>query len=258
MMRGVEQLVDRLWPDPATGLELDAAFDGAGPPARPDRPWVATNMVTSLDGRAQLEGTAEGLGSRTDRRLMQVYRAAFDAVVSGSGTLMAEDFYSRLADDLAERRRATGREPQPLSLVIGGTRALPTDRRWFSYADQPRVAVVGVTSPHAGSQPLSGVETWVAPTDDPQPAWLLERLAQRGVGSLLLEGGPTLNAAFLSAGLLDEVLWTIGPRVVANDALPMIAPAQLEAPVEASLVSIHRHADELYLRYRLATGSIRP
>ena len=225
MMRGMQHRVDRLWPDPAAGLDLDAAFADVAPPRGRGRPWVATNMVTSLDGRAQLDGTAEGLGSRADRRLMQLYRAAFDAVASGSGTLMADDFYSRLADDLAERRRAAGRAPQPLSLVIGGTRPLPTDRRWLSYADQPRVAVVGASSPHAGPAPLSGVETWVAATDEPDPAWLLERLAERGVESLLLEGGPTLNAAFLEAGLLDEVLWTIGPLVVANQALPMIAAA---------------------------------
>jgi riboflavin biosynthesis pyrimidine reductase len=253
MMRAMQHRVDRLWPDPATDLDLDAAFADAAPPRGPGRPWVATNMVTSVDGRAQLEGTAEGLGSRADRRLMQLYRAAFDAVASGSGTLMADDFYSRLADDLAERRRAAGRDPQPLALMIGGTRPLPTERRWFARSDQPRVAVVGASSPHAGPQPLSGVETWVAPTDDPEPAWLLERLAERGVDSLLLEGGPTLNAAFLAAGVLDEVLWTIGPRVVANQALPMIAAADLGAPLEARLVSVHRHADELYLRYRLAS-----
>jgi 5-amino-6-(5-phosphoribosylamino)uracil reductase len=148
---------------------------------------------------------------------------------------------------------ASGRPPQPLAIVVAGSRPLPTDRRWFGYADQQRIVAVGAGSPHAADQPLPGVETWVAPTEDPEPAWLLERLAAAGVGSLLLEGGPTLNAAFLAAGLLDEVLWTIGPRLVANDALPMVAPAGLPAPVEAELVSIHRHADELYLRYRLGS-----
>lgn len=246
------QHVDRLWPDPASGLALDEAFADAAPPAADDRPWVAINMVTSVDGRAQLNGTAEGLGSRTDRRLMQLYRAAFDAVGSGSGTLMADDFYSRLPDDLAARRRAAGMEPQPLSVIVAGGRPLPTDRRWFEYDDQPRVVAVGAASPHAAERPLPGVETWVAPTGEPEPAWLLQRLAARGVRSLLLEGGPTLNAAFLAAGLLDEVLWTIGPHLLANDALPMIAATELGTPVEARLVSVHRHADELYLRYRLA------
>jgi 5-amino-6-(5-phosphoribosylamino)uracil reductase len=241
--------VDRLWPDPEAGLDLDAAFADTGPGSREGRPWVAINMVTSVDGRAQLHGTAEGLGSRTDRRLMQVHRAVFDAVASGSGTLIADDFYSRLPDDLAARRRETGRDPQPLAVVIAGTRPVPADRRWFGYADQRRVVAVGAASPHVDQQPLPGVETWVAPTDEPQPAWLLQRLAAAGVGSLLLEGGPTLNAAFLRVGLLDEVLWTIGPRLVAGEALSMIAPAGLDAPVELNLVSIHRHADELYLRY---------
>jgi riboflavin biosynthesis pyrimidine reductase len=249
--------VDRLWPHPAAGLGLDDAFAEAAPPTRFDRPWVAINMVTSVDGRAQLNGTAEGLGSRTDRRLMQLYRAAFDAVGSGSGTLMADDFYSRLPDDLAARRRAAGMEPQPLSVIVAGARPLPTDRRWFAYMDQPRAVAVGSASPHAAERPLPGVETWVAPTGEPEPAWLLERLGARGVRSLLLEGGPTLNAAFLAAGLLDEVLWTIGPRLVATEALQMIAPLEM-SPSELRLLSVHRHADELYLRYRMASGSIGP
>jgi riboflavin biosynthesis pyrimidine reductase len=245
--------VDRLWPDPAAGLELDEAFADLASGTAEGRPWVATNMVTSVDGRAQLGGTAEGIGSRIDRRLMQVYRSAFDAVGSGSGTLMADDFYSRLSDRYAGRRAAAGREPQPLALVVAGARRLPTDRRWFGYEDQRRIVAVGSTSPHAADEPLPGVETWIASTEDPEPAWLLERLAAEGVGSLLLEGGPTLNGAFLAAGLLDEIFWTIGPRVIANQALPMIAPVEV-APVEAHLVSAHRHGDELFLRYRLADG----
>ncbi len=246
-------LVDRLWPDPAAGLELDAAIGDLALEPLGWRPWVATNMVTSVDGRAQLGGTAEGIGSRLDRRLMQIYRAAFDALGSGSGTLMADDFYSRLSDHFAQGRAAAGRTPQPLAIVVAGARRLPTDRRWFAYENQRRIVAVGSTSPHAGDEPLPGVEMWVAPTEDPEPAWLLQRLAAEGVDSLLLEGGPTLNSAFLAAGLLDEVYWTIGPRVLANDALPMIASAGVE-PVEARLVSAHRHDNELFLRYRLAHG----
>ncbi len=250
--------VDRLWPDPAADLPLDAAFLDPPPSPVGGRPWVATNMVTSVDGRAQLEGTAEGLGSRVDRRLMQAYRAAFDAVGSGAGTLRADDFYSRLADDFAAARVAAGRAPQPLALVIAGAAAVPTDRRWFGDTDQPRVVVVGQGSAHPSEEPLPGVETWVAPTVEPEPGWILERLAAADVSSLLLEGGPTLNAAFLAAGTLDELFWTIGPRFVGADALPIVAPLDLPEPVEARLVSVHRQADELYLRYRIGAGSIGP
>jgi riboflavin biosynthesis pyrimidine reductase len=254
-------LVDRLWPDPAEGLDLDAEFASlAAPQPHPDgRPWVALNMVTSIDGRAQLAGRAEGLGSRADRRLMQLYRTAFDAVGSGGGTLLADDFFSHISDDLAERRRDAGRSPQPLALVIGGRRQLPADRRWFAYKEQRRIVAVGSASPHASGEALPGVELWVAATEVPEPSWVLQRLAAEGIDSLLFEGGPTLNAAFLTAGAVDELCWTIGPRVLANQALPMIAPIAaggLTTPLEGRLVSLHRHDDELFLRYRF--GSIGP
>jgi riboflavin biosynthesis pyrimidine reductase len=91
----------------------------------------------------------------------------------------------------------------------------------------------------------------VAPTAVPQPGWLLQRLASLGLRSLLIEGGPTVNSAFLAAGAFDELYWTIGARLVAADALPMIASLpDGHAPRPARLVSAHRSGDELFLRYR--------
>ena len=258
--------MDRLWPDPAADLELDAALaDLALPPAPAGRPLVAINMVTTMDGRAQVGGKADALSSRTDRRLMRLYRTAFDAVGTGAGTLRADDFYSRVPDDLAARRAAAGRPPQPTAVLIAGRTAVPTDRRWFTYAEQPRVAVVGTGSPHASREDAAAelplpVETWVAPTELPEVPWLLQRLAAAGVGSILLEGGPTTNAAFLAADALDEVYWTVDASVVGSDALPMIAPLPGGSPWAASprpgrLVSVHRSDDELFLRYRFQAAA---
>ena len=252
-----EHRVDRLWPDPAADITLDEAFGRVElPEAASGRPWVGVNMITSIDGRAQLGGKADGLGSRADRRLMRLYRTAYDAVASGAGTLRADDFYSWLPDDLAGRRAAEGRPPQPFALLIAGSGPIPTDRRFFAHAEQPRAVAVGATSPHATAEPLPGVETWVAPDAVPQPGWLLDRLAAQGVKSLLIEGGPTVNAAFLAAGAFDELYWTIGARLVAAAALPMIASLPDEHdPRPATLVSAHRSGDELFLRYRVGIGS---
>ncbi|MDP9250325.1 MAG: dihydrofolate reductase family protein [Chloroflexota bacterium] len=251
--------VDRLWPDPATDLDLDAALAGFGlPPAPAGRPLVGLNMVTTIDGRAQLGGRAEGLSGRVDRRLLQLYRVAYDAVGSGAGTLRADDFYSRLPADLAARRVAAGRPPQPTAVVIGGMGEIPTDRRWFGYAEQPRLLVIGAGA-EAPDLP-AGIEVLVAPTTKPQPQWLLGVIAERGVGSLLLEGGPTTNAAFLAADVIDELYWTLGARLLGTDALPMIAPIAggspwAERPREGRLVSVHRSGDELFLRYRFGAGA---
>jgi riboflavin biosynthesis pyrimidine reductase len=256
--------VDRLWPDPRPGLDLDEAFRDLALPAPPDdrRVLVGTNMVTTIDGRAQRMGTAEGLSGRADRRLMRLYRVAYDAVGSGIGTLRATDFWSTVPPDLAQRRADAGKSPQPLSVVIAGSGPIPTGRRWFGW-DQPRLLVVGAGSPLArnGASPPANTELLVAATNYPDPPWVADQLADRGIGSLLLEGGPTTNAAFLAAGCLDELYWTVGARILATDALPMLAPIRggspfADAPREATLVSAHRFEDELFLRYRFEPESV--
>ena len=246
-------LVDRLWPEPAANLEIDEAMAGFTlPPAPPDRPLVGINMITTVDGRAQLNGTAEGLGGRADRRLMRLYRAAYDAVGSGAGTLRAVGFWPGVPDDLAALRAQRGLSPQPTSVVIGGRSALPLDAKWTG--DGARILVVGAGNPQ---EPLPGVELLTAPTAEPDPYWVLDQLATRGIGSLLLEGGPTTNAAFLAVDAIDELYWSIGPKLVGTDALQMIAPIPggspfVEQPREGRLVSALRHEGELYLRYRFA------
>jgi riboflavin biosynthesis pyrimidine reductase len=245
--------VDRLWPEPALGLELDDAMARFRPVAEVEgRPLVAVNMITSIDGRAQLDGSAEGLGSRADRRLMRHYRAAFDAVATGAGTLRAAGAWLRVGDDLAARRAAEGRSPNPTGIVIAGMDSVPTDARWFA-GDEPRILVVGAANPL--TEAPAGTELLRAPEDRPDPAWVLDRLAARGIGTLLLEGGPNLNAAFLAADLIDEMYWTIGAHLLGTDAMPMIAPIPggspyAHAPRAASLVSVLRHDDELFVRYR--------
>src|ERR1700674_2994868 len=171
--------VDRLWPDPVFDLDLDEAFASVvPPPGPPGRPAVGLNMVTSIDGRAQLAGRSEGLSGRADRRLLQLYRAAYDAVGSGVGTLRADDFHSHLPADLAARRRAQERPSQPTAVVIGGSAAVPTARRWFSHADPPRLLVLGTNAPQPDL--AAGTELLIAPGREPEPGWVLERLAERG------------------------------------------------------------------------------
>ena len=245
-------LVDRLWPDPATGLTLDDAMADFGLPPPPGRPLVGVNMVTSIDGRAQLEGTAEGLAGRADRLLMRHYRAAYDAIGSGAGTLRAAGLWLRVGDELAARRAADGRPPNPVGVVIAGSEPVPLDAGWFS-RDERRVLIVGRDNP-IDTVP-DGTELVRASDARPAPRWILSSLEARGIRTFLLEGGPHLNAAFLAAGLIDELYWTVGAHLLGTDALPMIAPIPGGSPYATEpdrgrLVSILRHGDELFLRYR--------
>ena len=241
--------IDRLWPEPASGLSLDRAYlelDLPDPPA--DRPWVGLNMVSSLDGRAEGEDVFEHLGTRPDRRLMRLLRTNYDAVLAGVGGLRAGDLWTTVPADLAAEREGAGRPSQPLAVLVAGTGEIPTDRRWFT-TDQPRLILVG----RGGVTAIPGAEVLVAPTPLPEPAWVLATLAERGIGRVLLEGGPTLNAAFHRAGLIDELYWSIGPVMLGGDAQTMVAPGP-SSPRDAQLISVHRSDGELYLRYRFNPG----
>jgi riboflavin biosynthesis pyrimidine reductase len=247
-------VIDRLWPDPAAGLDLDAAMaDLMVPEPPPGRPWIGLNMVTSIDGRAQRDGKADDIGDRADRRLMRLLRVPFDAVAIGIGTLRATGGWTDVPADLASVREALGRPPQPVGVLIAGGGPIPTDGHWFS-TEQPRLAVVGTDGPRQ----IPGAEVLVAPTAHPKPDWVAGRLRERGMGSVLLEGGPTVNARFHAAGLIDELFWTVGPWLLGGEGLPMLAPdLPAQVPRAATLVSVHRHRDELFLRYRfggMATG----
>jgi diaminohydroxyphosphoribosylaminopyrimidine deaminase/5-amino-6-(5-phosphoribosylamino)uracil reductase len=141
--------------------------------------------------------------------------------------------------------------------LIAGSEKLPVNATWFT-RDEGRIAFVGASNPTT-SVP-AGTELVRAPDERPAPGWLLAELGRRGIRSFLLEGGPHLNAAFLAAGLIDELYWTIGAHLLGTHALPMIAPIAPHAgggerePYRGQLVSVHRHADELFLRYRFEGG----
>src|SRR5215217_5718648 len=91
---------------PGTRPYLDLTF----PPAPVDRPHIIVNMVGSIDGKAVLDGTEQGLGSAQDKSRMQELRAHADAVMNGAGTMRKSGASSRIDDPaLVQWRREHGK-----------------------------------------------------------------------------------------------------------------------------------------------------
>lgn len=224
----------RLHPEPAH-VDAAALFDaldlGALAPA--GRPYVAINMVASVDGRAALDGRSGALGGAADREVFFELRASVDAVLAGTGTLRAEG-YGRLVrspERRAERERR-GLEPEPVALVLSRSGDVP--------------AVPLLRDPEARPVVLTGA--------DADPARALARLrAEHGVRSLLCEGGPALNAGLLAAGVVDELFLTVSPLLAATaDPLTIVGAAGLGAPVPLELVWVLEGDGMLFLRYAVA------
>ncbi|KQS97232.1 bifunctional diaminohydroxyphosphoribosylaminopyrimidine deaminase/5-amino-6-(5-phosphoribosylamino)uracil reductase RibD [Cellulomonas sp. Leaf395] len=151
------------------------------------RPFVTLKLATSLDGRiAAADGSSRWITSEVSRHHAHDLRAEVDAIVVGTGTALVDD-------PSLTARNAAGElhGQQPLRVVVGH-RDLPSGARL-----------------HGPGGELIHVRTH-------DPAQVLAQLTEREVRHVLVEGGPTLAAAFLAAGLVDEVHAYVAPVLLGS------------------------------------------
>lgn len=212
-----------------------------GDPASPERPFLAINMVSTVDGRAALDGSAVGIGSATDHRLLFELRAEADVVLHGAGTVRADPLSARVPPDLVAQRTARGQTPQPIGAIVTRSGNLPAQHPYY---DSP--TLIYVTSDRAVSVERPTVEIRRAP--DVRGA--VCDLARRGVRRVLCEGGPTLNSALFQAQLIDEVFLTIAPKLLGGeDPLTIVRGPCFAEMLRLQLRSLVEVDGELFLRY---------
>jgi riboflavin biosynthesis pyrimidine reductase len=242
---------------PGTRPYLDLDF-----PAPPlERPYVIVNMVGSIDGKAALDGTEQGLGSLEDYRRMQELRARADAVLNGAGTLRQSGATARIDEpDLVAWRRAHGKGSDfPLGLLLTHGGDFPLTGDYFDGSGLAAV-VFGTAIPAARAAEIEARGPVVVPIADGPPG-LRQALAylrqERGVTLLLCEGGPGTNAELLAAGCVDEWFQTLSPTLVGgHDTLTTLtgpsAYGRADVPrCELRSALANAATSELYLRYRI-------
>lgn len=244
--------LDDLYADLAA--EVDAAF-GAGldadlaSPAGGARPYLAVGMVASVDGAATVDGHTGALGGAADQVAFRRLREVCDVVLVGAATVRVEDYGPpRPRPGSVERRRARGLADRPRVAVVTGSGRLDPDSRLF--ADPDHVPLV-VTTATADVGHLDGrAEVVRCGEGRVDLAAALAALGERGLLRVLCEGGPSLNAQLLAADLVDELFLTVTPVLLGGDALRVVegVPAPRR---DLELVSLHHHAGELVLRYRI-------
>jgi diaminohydroxyphosphoribosylaminopyrimidine deaminase / 5-amino-6-(5-phosphoribosylamino)uracil reductase len=201
------------------GVEREAAEQGAlaawltGVHER--RPYVLWKVGTTLDGRvAAADGTSRWITGEVARAAVHRLRATCDAVLVGSGTVLADDPQLTVRD--AEGRNVPR---QPLRVVVDRRGRVPDGARVLDDA----------------------APTHVSRADGPEK--VLAELYDRGVRRVLLEGGPELAAAFLRADLVDEAvvhlapaLLGAGPSLVGELGIGTVADALRLSVVDVTLL----------------------
>ncbi|MEY2516295.1 MAG: hypothetical protein QOJ89_3653 [bacterium] len=232
-----------------TADEAAASLDFAS--CAPDgRPYVAVNMVATVDGRASVAGRTAPISSAADRQVFHALRTRVDAVMVGAGTLRTER-YGRLVRDPHRRRQrvAAGLRADPLAIVVSGRLDLSPDLPLLADADS---SVVIVTASDASLEGCAADVTYLRSSPVDLSAALAAVRADHGVRSILCEGGPNLNASMFAAGLVDELFLTTVPKLAGGaGALTIVGAAAIDEPVAASLQWLLEYDGELYARYRI-------
>src|SRR5688572_21167747 len=211
--------------DVEVGVERDAAIRLNQPyftAVRLGRPFVILKVAVSLDGHiAGRSGTRTPLTSSTALRHAQYVRAEVDAIGVGSETL--------LVDDPLLTARQVYRE-RPLTRVVFDRRLrTPPGARLFSTLDAGPIviatsdAAVGRAPQQADALRQAGAVVLGAGDGTVQAA--LRALVERGVHSLLLEGGTGIHTAAWDAGVVDYVQVYVAPTSLGAAGVPMVSAA---------------------------------
>ena len=219
--------------------------------AHPDRPYVIANMVATVDGRATLAGRTEAISSETDRNLFHALRAQVDAVMVGTGTIAIER-YGPLArrPEVRARRRALGLPESPVCVTASRSMELPVDAPLFQ---DPHSHVIVLTSSDRDPPPCPCKLTMERLGEDELDLTAAMRVLRErhGVRAMLHEGGPTLLAAMLALGLVDELFLTVSPMLVGEGEPSVVEGTALDVPLRMGLISVLEGESYLYLRYRV-------
>lgn len=182
------------------------------------RPFVTVKWAASLDGRAAAaDGSSQWITGTASRQRVHEQRAQADAILVGTGTVLADDPSLTARGDAGELL-----EHQPLPVVIG-ERPVPGDAKLWEH---PRGLV------ETGTRNLEEVLTW---------------LFEQGIRRAYVEGGPTLASAFIAAGLVDEYLVYLGPMLLGGPrvAVGEIGVGGISDARHLSITSIERLGDDL-------------
>jgi diaminohydroxyphosphoribosylaminopyrimidine deaminase / 5-amino-6-(5-phosphoribosylamino)uracil reductase len=215
------------------------------------RPWVRVKLAMSLDGRTALaNGASQWITGEAARSDVQHWRARSSAVMTGVGTVLADDprLDVRLSSDVPEQPAW-----QPLRVVLDTRLRTPTDSRLFETGGD--ILILTADASRGAAFAEMGVDIEGIPTSAGRLdlTAVIDRLGELDVNELLVEAGPTLSGELLRQGLVDELLLYVAPKLLGPQGLPLVDLPELSDLQDAlgfTVAGVQRLDDDIRLRLR--------
>lgn len=218
-------------------------------------PYVRSKIAASLDGKTALSnGKSQWITSPSSRNDVQHWRAQSCAILTGIGTV--------LADDPSMTVRLESVQRQPIRVIVDSQLQISPEARILQKkTENERVIIVYAEKssqhdPKKAKLQAKGAELWCLPLvslEKPQVDLdaLLKALARDGVNEVLVEAGQTLNGVLLAQGLVDELVLYYAPKLMGHDAQGMFAMPPLTEMTQAislQLLDVRQVGTDIRLR----------
>ncbi len=170
-------------------------------------PFVVLKIAMTLDGKiATPEGESQWITGERARKEVHRMRASVDAVLTAIGTVQADD-------PLFTCRAVRGKNP--VRIIIDPDAKIRPDAKVLSCPPET-IIVSRADAPSARTDMLlhKGISLLRYEGGRLDLAWLMKRMHMRGITSMLVEGGSSLNASCLEAGIVDKVICYIAPKII--------------------------------------------
>ncbi len=192
------------------------------------RVWVSVKIGATLDGKiATAAGESKWITGESARRDVQLLRAQASAIVTGIGTV--------IADNPRLNCRAEGAESNPMKLILDSHLRTPVNSRLFDGNDKVIIATCHsrTLNSHRQLEELAEIVDFsskpnISKIDKVNCAKLFAYLAELEVNEVLVEAGPTLVGSLLNDDLVDEMIVYIAPSILGDSARGMASIPSLQ------------------------------
>jgi 2,5-diamino-6-(ribosylamino)-4(3H)-pyrimidinone 5'-phosphate reductase len=190
------------------------------------RPHIIVNVAMSADGklstreRRQVKISGDQDFNRVDR-----LKAGSDAVMVGIGTVLADDpSLTVKAEECRNNRLKRGADEHPIRIVVDSRARISPDASIFRKGSGKRVIAVSRSADPGAVEHLRTLATVIiAGEDEVDLPLLMEELGTMGIQRVMVEGGGTLIAGLIEAGLVDEIYTYIGNIIIGGNDAPTLA-----------------------------------
>lgn len=215
-----------------------------------NRPYVILNAAMSLDGKISTFSGDTEFSDEIDWKRVHKLRADVDGILVGIGTIIKDD----------PKLRVKFYKGNPNRIVVDSKLKIPLESKVVTFEIDKYHTIIGTTeqAPNEKVEVLekSGVEIIICgPGPQVNLVYFMEKLRNKGIRSILLEGGGTLNFSMFEQNLVDEIRISIAPVIVGGKTSTSLVDGggfnKIKEAINLKLIKMEKLGRNLLLTYKI-------